>query len=66
LTAVHKKQKSIKYCTYGQQIREVEHAYFAPLIVMPTTGGLAHETTTFYKHLASLLSTKWGILSGML
>ena len=27
---------------------------------MSATGGLAHETTVFYKHLASLLSTKWG------
>jgi len=25
-------------------------------------GGLAHEATIFYKHLASLLSTKWGIV----
>ena len=26
---------------------------------MSATGGLAHEATYFYKHLASLLSRKW-------
>ena len=27
---------------------------------MSATGGLAHEATYFYKHLASSLSRKWG------
>ena len=29
-------------------------------VIMSATGGLAHEATCFYKHLASLLSHKWG------
>ena len=51
--------ENIKRRAYGQRIREVEHASFTP-IVMSATGGLAHEATVFYKHLASLLSAKWG------
>ena len=59
LSATYKKHEDIKRRAYGQRIREVEHASFTPL-VMSVTGGLAHEATIFYKHLASLLSTKWG------
>ena len=40
-------------------MREVEHASFTP-IVMLATGGLAPEVTTFYRRLASLLTSKWG------
>ena len=36
---------------------EVEHALFTPL-VLSATQGLAHEATIFFKHLASLLSSK--------
>ena len=43
---------------YEQRCREVEHASFTPL-VMSATGGLAKEADTFYKRLASLLSTNW-------
>ena len=50
---------NIKWRAYGQRIREVEYASFSPL-VFSATGGLAHEATIFYKHLASLLSNKWG------
>jgi len=32
---------------------------FTPIIMLATRG-LAHEATIFYKHLASLLSVKWG------
>ena len=42
---------------YEQRIREVEHASFTPLI-FSASGGMAREATTFYKRLASLLSTK--------
>ena len=37
---------------------EVEHGSFSPL-VFSLTGGMAKETTIFYKRLASLLSEKW-------
>ena len=58
LTACYKKHENIKKRAYGQQIREIEHASFTP-VVMSATGGLAHEATDFYKRLASLLSRKW-------
>jgi len=41
-------------------IVNMEHVSFTPLI-LSATGGLAHEATGFWKHLAFLLSTKWGI-----
>ena len=59
LLSTFKKHENIKRRAYGQRIREVEHASFTP-IIMSATGGLAHEATVFYKHLASLLSAKWG------
>ena len=58
LSACYKKHENIKKRAYGQRIRENEHASFTP-VVMSVTGGLAHEVTHFYKHLASLLSRKW-------
>ena len=49
--------KKIKKRAYEQRIQEVEHASFTPLI-FSASGGMAREATTFYKRLASLLSTK--------
>ncbi len=51
----HEKEKKR---TYGQRVREIEHASFIPL-VMSATGGLAREATHFYKGMASLLAEKW-------
>jgi len=59
LSATYKKHENTKRRAHGEQIREVEHASFMPL-VMYATGGLAHEAIIFYKCLTSLLSTKWG------
>ena len=59
LPTCYKKHENIKKRAYGQRIRENEHASFTP-VVLSATGGLAHEATFFYKHLASLLSHKWG------
>ena len=53
LSATYKKHENIKHRAYGQWKREVAHASFTPL-VMSATGGLAHEATIFYKHLATL------------
>ena len=36
---------------------EVEHASFTSL-VFSSTGGMGSETSTFYKHLASLIANK--------
>ena len=59
LSACYKKHENSKKRAYGQRIREIEHASFTP-VVMLATGGLAHEATYVYKHLASLLSHKLG------
>jgi len=48
----HEKEKKR---AYKQQIREIEHASFVPL-VMSATGRLAKGATIFYKRLASLLA----------
>ena len=43
---------------YEQRIRETEHASFTP-VVLSATSGMGREATTFYKHLASMLASKW-------
>ena len=43
--------------SYEERIHEVEHGSFAPLILL-TQGGMSKVTTTMYKRLASLISTK--------
>lgn len=57
-TACYRKHEREKKRTYEQRIQEVEHSTFTPL-VLSTTGGLGKEAASFYKRLASLLSTKW-------
>ena len=58
LASCYRRHEQTKKRAYEQRCREVEHASFTPL-VMSVTGGLANEATTFYKRLASLLSSKW-------
>ena len=48
----------MKKRTYEDKICEVEHSSFTPLI-FSAMGGMAHEASTFYKRLASLLSERW-------
>ena len=57
LSSTYRRHEMTKKRAYEQQIREVEHASFTP-IIFSASGGMARETTTFYKRLASLLSTK--------
>ena len=61
VSAVYRHHENIKRHAYGQQICEVEHVSFTPL-VLSAIGGLASEATTFYKRLASLLSAKMNIV----
>ena len=53
---------SLACCTcsraYEQRVRDVEHSTFTP-IVLSATGGMAKQSTTFYKRLASRLAEKW-------
>ena len=50
-TRIGKKQQ------YSQRVKEVEHGVFTPL-VFSTTGGMARECSTFYRHLADMISIK--------
>ena len=59
VSAAYRHHENTKQRAYGQRIWEIELASFTP-IVMPATGGLAPEASTFYKRLASLLALKWG------
>ena len=43
--------------SYGQRVRDIEHAAFTPR-VLSTAGGMGREATAFYKRLADLLSNK--------
>ena len=54
----YRKHEVEKKRQYEQRVREIEHASFTPL-VLSATGGMANETTVFYKRLASCLATKW-------
>ena len=57
-TSTYKVHKRAKKRQYGQCGKEVEHSTFT-LIVLSSTGGLGREASSCYKHLKSLLSTKW-------
>ena len=57
LAAVYKQHETQKRNEYSQRVREVERGTFTPL-VLTTSGGMARETTTVYKRLASLLADK--------
>ena len=58
LSSTYRQHEKEKRRHYGQRITEIEHGSFSPL-VFSSTGGMAKETTIFYKKLASLLSNKW-------
>ena len=48
----------MKKRSYEDRIRVVKHISFTPLI-FSATSRMAYEASTFYKHLASLLSERW-------
>ena len=57
-SAVYRKHENEKKRTYEQQIREIEHGSFTPLVML-STGELGNSATAFYKGLASMLALKW-------
>ena len=59
LTAAFRKQEISKRRTYEQRVRDVEMAYFTPL-VFAATGGAGPAATTF-RRIAGLLSEKWSL-----
>ena len=54
----YKKHENEKKRVYEERIKNIEHSSFTPL-VLSATGGMAKQSTTFYKRLASLLAEKW-------
>jgi hypothetical protein len=58
INSCYRKHEDEKKRAYEQRVREVEHSTFTPL-VFSATGGMAKQSTTFYKRLASLLADKW-------
>ena len=59
----YEKHKQEKKRAYEQPIREEEHSPFI-LLVLAVTGCLGVKVTSFYKHLPSKLSQKWGSPTG--
>ena len=57
LTKCYKRCEQQKKKACKEHIREVEHGSFSPLI-FSTQGSMSKETTSMYKRLASLLSSK--------
>ena len=54
----YKRHENEKKRAYEQRITNIEHSSFTPL-VLSATRGMAKQSTTFYKRLASLLADKW-------
>jgi len=50
-----------KHRTYKEQVHEIEHVSFSPLM-FSTSGGMGASSTVTYKRLAFLLSIKWKTL----
>ena len=59
LSSTYKQHEQNKRLEYGQQVREIEHGSFTPLICT-TTGSTAPEPTVFLKRLANMLAEKRG------
>ena len=57
ISSAYRKHEMSKKREYGQQVRDIEHGVFT-LIVFTTTGGMGHETTTFYKRLSDMIARK--------
>ena len=57
LTPVNGRNKPDTAMQYEEQIREIEHAPFSPLI-FSTSAGMSRLTSVFYKRLTHLLSVK--------
>ena len=57
LPSCYRKNENEKKCSYDERIRNIEHGTFTPL-VFSVAGSMGPIATTFYKHLASLLSDK--------
>ena len=53
--ACYRRHKQAKSNLYEERVREVEHAFFTPL-VFTTSGGASPLTDTFLKHLATKLA----------
>ena len=58
LSSTYRRHENEKKRAYCQCINEVELSSFTPL-VFSLTGGMARETSVFYKRLVSKLSEKW-------
>ena len=57
LASVYRRHEQAKKHLYEERIRKVERGSFTPL-VFSTTGGASRLTSTFLRHLASLLAEK--------
>ena len=58
LSSCYRKHEKMRRRAYAQGVREVEGAFFTPL-VLSATEGMVNESPHFYNRLASLLATKW-------
>ena len=60
LPQTYRKHEHAKICAYEEQVREIEHGSFTPL-VMSLSGGLGNATKVCLRCLASMLSEKWDL-----
>ena len=57
LANLYRLHENEKKRSYAQRVREIEKGAFTPL-VMSTTGGMAHECSTFFKRLSAMIAEK--------
>ena len=53
----YKRHEQAKKREYGQKVHDIERGVFTPL-VLSTNGGMGQEASTFYKHLADMITQK--------
>ena len=58
LAKCYRKNEQEKKRAYDQQVREIEHGSFSPL-VFSTTGGMGTTATVVYKRLAAMIAEKY-------
>ena len=57
LSKTYQLNEKEKKCLYNEQIMQVEHSTFTPLL-MSATGGMGQESSKFYSQLLELISEK--------
>ncbi len=56
LQQVYRNHEQEKQCAYGERVKEIKGGSFTPL-VFSSTGEMGKEASTFFKHIANIISS---------